>query len=356
LARILAVLTIAVTGIASVYGASLGINPGDTLNPDGTVSIGLLPNNPANTASGATTVASANADGITTSGSTNANGNFAQRNFFTSTTFLSGSTVTPGLPQTGSPVCNVNCQETIYAPAGKPTFDLLGDGTNNNKNSDIWYSLANTSTQTASINIPIGIMGVSSVATMLNSILASTTGGSVCITNGGVSSSAPALTCGANGGTASYAYLTLNLNTKLDGTGTAAQEVFALINGVTQRNVFSGAAGAQALAPGGFYNVTDPFNSQSYAVQVGNEWNGAVSGTTNNGTTMSLDYQIFPIFSEYSGYYLNSISITDTGSTAGNREVLSAITVNATPEPSTVIMLLTGIGAVGIARVRRKKS
>ena len=58
--------------------------------------------------------------------------------------------------------------------------------------------------------------------------------------------------------------------------------------------------------------------------------------------------------------YLENIKIQEqTGSAFHGNEALalSAITVNtAAPEPSTVIMFLTGLGAIGLTRFRRSKS
>src|ERR1700733_9864816 len=84
LARTLAILTIALTGITSMYAGSLGINPGDYLNPDGSVSIGLMPT----------------VDGLTASG-------FAAGKLQNQTAILNGGTTS--LPQT-STSCASNCQ------------------------------------------------------------------------------------------------------------------------------------------------------------------------------------------------------------------------------------------------------
>jgi len=275
---------------------------------------------------------------------------------------LGGGTVSGNLPQNTGATCNVNCQQTIYAPPNKPEFDLLGDG-KAGTNSNIWYSLSTgTGSNSATINIPIGIFGVSSVSTMLNTVAGLTTGGTICTGNGGLN---PQLQeCAGN--TASYAYVTLNFNSALDGTGTSASQTFALINGVTQRNLFAGISGGGTgtLAAGGSYSVFDSISAQSYDVKVGNEWTGTVTGSTNsaiNNKSMYLDYQIFPIFSQNQSLYLTSMSITDTGAAATNREMLSAVTVGtvnplnvATPEPGTVMMALSGLAIVGGLWRRRR--
>jgi hypothetical protein len=266
---------------------------------------------------------------------------------------LNGGTVSPNLPQYTGATCAQNCQQTIYAPPNKPEFDLLGDGTAGS-NSNVWYSVSTgTGSGSATINIPVGIFGVSSVSTMLNTVSGLTTGGTVCTENGGLN---PQTNCS---NTASYAYITLNFNSALDGSGTSASESFALINGVTQRNLFAGLSGGGTgtLAGGGSYNVVDLFSSQSYAVKVGNEWSGAVSGSTTaaiNNNPMYLDYQMFPVFSEYQNLYLTSITITDSGTTASNHEILSAISVSlAAPEPASTVMFVSGLALAGFIRRRR---
>jgi hypothetical protein len=346
---------LAATGIVSVYAGPLGINPGNVLNPDGTVSIGLLPSDPATGNNGAGTTGgpvggvcnpTINPDCITAD-------KFIQRNLVSNVNMLHSGAVSPNLPQDTGVTCTVNCQQTIYAPPNKPEFEMLGDGTTGN-NSNIWYSVSTgTGAGSATINIPVGIFGVSSVSTMLNTVAGLTTGGTVCTDNGGLN---PQTNCS---NTASYAYITLNFNSALDGSGASASESFALINGVTQRNLFAGLSdgGASTLAAGGSYNVVDPFNSQSYAVNVGNEWNGTVSGSLTsalNDNLMYLDYQMFPVFSEYQNLYLTSITITDTGTTASSHEILSAATVTyATPEPATAMMFISGLALVGLMWRRR---
>lgn len=363
MARTLAILTLAAVGVVASYAGALGINPGDHLNPDGTVSIGLLPSNPAVGNSGAGPTGgvvggvcnpTTNPDCITTNGTSNVINNFAQRNLFNNSVLLYNGTVAPGLPQSSGPACSVNCQQTIYTPPNKPEFDMLGDGTSGN-NSDVWYSVSTgTGSGSATINIPVGIFGISSVSTMLNTVAGLTSGGTVCTSNGGLN---PLTNCS---NTASYAYVTLNFNSALDGSGTSATESFALINGVTQRNLFAGISGGGTgtLAAGGSYSVVDPYNSQSYAVNVGNEWTGTISGSSNsaiNNQSLYLDYQMFPVFSEYQNLYLTSISITDTGAATTNREMLSAISVDyAAPEPTTAVMFFSGLALLVLAWRRRR--
>ena len=164
-----------------------------------------------------------------------------------------------------------------------------------------------------------------------------------------------------NGDTA-YASITFTFNaTDATGlTGTNLTETLLLYNGVTQRNILNGAGLGYANTLTNYF-VVDSGNT--YQVKTGNEWTGTVTtaGTGNAppvNSTMVLDYQVFPVFNQFLNDYLVSVSITDTGASTGatlSREALSGITVT-TPEPSTIVMFLGGISAIGLARFRRKRS
>ena len=76
---------------------------------------------------------------------------------------------------------------------------------------------------------------------------------------------------------------------------------------------------------------------------------------------MSLDEvafqdQGFQFGSAYLNKYLASITVQElSGVLATSQTALSAITVeSALPEPSTILLLMTGLGAIGFSRMRRK--
>lgn len=400
MARILAVLTMAATGIASTYAASIGINPGDVLLSSGAVvGIGLLPGvSPtySPTGKGASNLASGNTDGITVNtgvgsgvGQGGATGTgaytavgkgFTQTNLSNavpigsptigaSTNNNAGAGFT-GLPdyKPGNPACtSVNCQQTIYTPPSGPVFDLLGDGTSTTT-SNAWVSLStgNTATTEAQITIPIGIFGVTSISTMLNTYGGITTTGQFCANGAAVGTN----NCTAANGAFSTISFEFNATDPTGQTGTNIYETFALINGVTQRNILDGAQtggtftnnlcttsnnilSTTSVTASCSYSTTDS-NGNAATIQVGNLWNGAVNSTQN---TMVLDYQIFPVLTPYLGSYLVSAQITDFGTgTTTSREVLSGLSVTTTPEPSTILMVFAGFAGLGISRLRRKSS
>jgi hypothetical protein len=355
-----------------MYAGSLGINPGDYLNPDGSVSIGLL----GNVGAGSGTGLVSNPDGITGT-------NFTQTSYDASGAILYGAQA--NVPQTLGPTCTVNCQggqtvahpvagaSTIFVPPSAPEFDLLGDGTWNNRGASntAWISTG-TGGATSTLTIPVGIFGVNDVATLLNTTGGVMTGGTVCA---GATITATANTTCTN--TRSYSYVTLEFNhTDPTGlTGTDLFETVSLVNGVTQRNILDGTCvngsasfctGTGALATTQSNGlVMDPNTGIMYTIVAQNDFTGSTSnnihGTNGpaNNSTMFLDAQLIPVFSEYSGNYLVSVSITNTGTSSGanyNEEVLSGLTVTASPEPSTILMLLGGIGVMAASRLRRKKA
>jgi hypothetical protein len=321
-----------------MYAGSLGINPGDYLNPDGSVSVGLLP-----------TAGSIN-DGVTStlffSGNLNAS------------TYISGGGTIGALPQT-STSCASNCQgglagtppytpgtAKIFTPGSAPEFDLMGDSVNTNSVQE-WVSASSGTATPSTITIPVGIFGVADLSTMLNTVGGLTTGGTICTSNNGLN---PLTNCT---NTDSYAYITLNFGTSANGA-TVQTETFALMNGVTQANILDGATAGTSGSTSD-YNVT--YLGQSYAVDTGQVFSTTISGGTNANDTLVLDAQEFPVFEQFQSLYLTSVSITDTGSTnpgTSNHEVLSAVTVTPTPEPSTLLLLGAGLGVIAVTRFRRK--
>jgi len=316
-----------------MYAGSLGINPGDYLNPDGSVSIGLLP--------GIT-------NGATASG-------FAATNLFGNAILSTGSVA---LPQT-SFACTSNCQggltvtpppagtATIFKPASAPEFDLLGD-TANTSSVQAWISASTGTAGASTITIPVGIFGVADVSTMLNTVGGQLTGGTVCTTGNGLNAGTGCTN------TDSYSYVTLNFSTTSNGA-TLQSETFALINGLTQANILDGATSGTSGSVGD-YTVT--YLGQNYTVDAGLVWGPAkITGGTNSNDSLILDAQEFPVFEQFQSLYLTSVSITDTGSAnpgTTNHEVLSAVSITPTPEPSTLLLLGAGLAVIGVTRFRHK--
>jgi len=315
-----------------------------------------------------------NPDGITGT-------NFSQTSYDVSGAILYGSSA--NVPQTAV-TCTVNCQggqttakpvlggSTIYQPASAPEFDLLGDGSfaDRGTSNTAWISTGNGVTST--LTIPVGIFGVNDVATLLNTTGGVMTGGTVCA---GATVTASANTSCTN--TRSYSYVTLEFNaTDPTGlTGTDLYETISLVNGVTQRNILDGTcvngAGSFCSGTGALATtqsnglVVDPTTGIMYTIGAENAFTGSTSANTKganapaNNTTMFLDAQLIPVFTEDTGTYLVSVSISNTGASSGanySEEVLSGLTVTASPEPSTILLLLGGLGVMAASRLRRKNA
>jgi PEP-CTERM motif len=314
-----------------MYAGSLGINPGDYLNPDGSVSIGLMPT----------------VDGLTAVG-------FGAGKMQNQTAILNGGTT--ALPQT-STSCASNCQggstaspaapgaATLFKPANASEFSLLGDGVDINSVQD-WISTGGGVTA-STLTIPIGIFGVADVSTMLNTVAGLTTGGSVCTGNNGLN---PLLQTCAAGSTASYAYITLDFSTTASGA-TVQSETFALINGLTQANILDGATAGTSSSVS---NYSVNYFGTHYTVDSTMVWGptAIVGGTAN--TSLILDAQELPVFAQFQSLYLKDVVITDTGSGTTNHEVLSAVSITPTPEPSTLLLLGAGLAVIGVSRFRQK--
>jgi len=330
----------ALTGFATMYAGSLGINPGNILNPDGSVSIGIAP-------TGNLAANMNNPEGITGS-------NFRTNNYTGSTNILNSGTPTTPLPNS-SVACNVGmndtygnpipfnnpavkgCEGTLFTPANAPEFYLLGDRTVADKSTsaNYWVTIGDNA---GVITIPVGIFGVNAVSTMLNTTSGLTTGNA------------------ANHPTGSYADIVLRFSSSATGTGSDSYETIALINGVTQRNILSGLGGT-ASSTSASYTATDMLNANTYSVRTGQVYSSPFTGSssTPSSGTMVLDYQTFSVLSAYQNMYLVSVTINDNGASTTNREILSALSVT-TPEPSTILMFMGGLGALGLARLRRKNS
>jgi hypothetical protein len=97
--------------------------------------------------------------------------------------------------------------------------------------------------------------------------------------------------------------------------------------------------------------------------------NDYVNHTDGSSGNLMLDQLAFTFFTDYSTTVLNSISITPpsvggvTPGTQNDRLALSAITVSganaatitSTPEPSAVMLFSTGLGLLGLGRLRTRK-
>jgi hypothetical protein len=227
-------------------------------------------------------------------------------------------------------------------------FNRTSDGTGQ----DVWAVVTGTS-----LVVPVGIYGVDKVWTMLNDYW-------------GVG--------GKQNTTVSFLF-----GTASDGSGTNNTVDVTLTNGQQIRSSVicntpssSGIACPSVAGTGGptgsliATGLTSSSTVSGVGITTGSvDYSSTYSGFGTNGPyrnaggstsgNVVLDDQLFTFGSAHTTEFLVSITISNALGTSQSgvnvsRTALSGITVNQVPEPSTILMALTGLGAVGYFRRRRK--
>jgi hypothetical protein len=253
---------------------------------------------------------------------------------------------------------------SLTDPMNHVTFAMINDG---NAADNFWGGTQTGASPT--ITVPIGLLGVTDVWTMINTELAE------------ASSASPV---------SNFKDVTVDFY-----FGTSANEALAsddkvavkLINGPTSGLTQYGetrdavacgsSCGSPALANGP--TLVGPTSvainaTQSVAVVTGNVFSGAYNnalaayGNSSSGNVVLYVQGFFfnglALTGAFAGdtnlnTYLVAVQVMEVGSN-GTSTALSAITVDTaagststTPEPATVFLFLTGLGAIGLARFRR---
>ena len=228
-------------------------------------------------------------------------------------------------------------------------FDMLADGgaaASPFKSNDYWGS---SLTGTASITIPIGVFGVQNVWTMLNNQWGSVGGNDTTVT--------------------------FNFGSTANATSGLTQVVVNLLNtsntegGSGQIRAGTDCTGTTTVACSSSNKPLGPLAASStvsgITVLTNNvftfNYNVAAGTFVNTTGSLNLDDQGFQFGSTHLTDYLVSMVVKENsvGGSNASQTALSAITVNtaavtATPEPSTVLLLLGGLGLMGAARIRRR--
>jgi hypothetical protein len=279
---------------------------------------------------------------------------------------LSSSMVTGGGCSTGGP-----CTEKGYVPVlfesapvtvtgGATFFDAAGDG-----GSGVTFSKINdtgnfwdlpTGTATSTVTIPIGVFDVTDVWTMINDI-ESTSSRDINVTfNFGTNAN------GVGGTNVSKTVQLFNANA----ANANGQVRNALVcNGCAETSQ----VGLTGEVNNGVTVVADNVFTQPFSVLCQSQLAIAASIGSNSQCgaegTAYLDDQGFFFNSLNLGggltnlnTYLVSVQVKEINGAAGGLGAgLSAITIDAasaTPEPSTVLLFVAGLGALGFGRLRKK--
>jgi hypothetical protein len=356
---------LAVLGLLPLAGYAGSIPAGGTLNYigqySGTTALGLT--NAYMTGTGGCTL------GVSSCVSSSLGSGMVEKNY--DATLFSGATNSGGSPTTPVPFSGFTNSATGVEPAGT----ILGSGTNSFamiSDSDVAGAPSNfwDATSTATTTVAVGLSNVNDVALMLGNIFGVAGANDVDVefdfgtsSNGGINdsivldltnsgtagsgasgeiqsaASCPSSPCGTNNLASGAALASGTLTTAAGSTTTGQNVGFTTTN--LASNLFGPSLGNTYTSIGG--------NAASY---------GGTTGGTLNLTSIDFNFSQLALVFDLPTEYLVDIKVEALQAGANNSRVaLSAVTVDtvtSTPEPSTVFMFLTGLGALGIARFRRK--
>jgi len=334
----LAVTVAASAGQIEIGGSATGLTSNYILQGAGAVCAAGA----GNCVTGSTTGwAERNYDNILFSGATNTGGAVSPTPFV-------------GYTQTGGEPANSSITDSK-----SNTFAMISDGANpsSNASNNYWASIATTG-GTDSITIPIGISNVANVWTMMDNEWGSL----------GLNDTSVTFNFGATSNQiGGYTSITVNLldtnNTGSNGDMRAALACTTVTT--TTCNASTNPRGTLAqgnVIDGVTVNTGVAYNTFAYTAANPTGFYGNTQGS------LKLDSEQF-VFNNPSllGDYLVSMTVTENFSnTPGSEAIndanfasetaLSAIdvdTVAATPEPTTILLVLGGLGGLGFLRLRR---
>jgi len=283
---------------------------------------------------------------------------------YLSTTSVQGSLASSGL-NAGVTFSMINdgCTDASMS-INTPTRDACptqgGPNDGANFSSNAWMGTSQgTLGNGGALIIPIGIFDVTDVDTMLNNLYG----------QAGAQDSAITFTFGASSNDTSgdTVTLTLNLtnstnNSSNSGSGQIGTSLECTGVGTCKDNAsISYATGP--LATSSSITALDSLGSmQTVNVTTGSAYSGNFNNATGNFLNHSgqivLSDQDFQVPLYTADPWLVSVIIQElNGATNVSATTLSAITVESvTPEPSTVFLMVLGLGAIALASIRRRRA
>jgi hypothetical protein len=300
--------------------------------------------------------------------------NYSEINY--DTTLFSGVSNGASTPNVGAgPLSDTSAAAQAAAAAGgSPSasgvqFNLIADPSTPSGNA--W---SDGSTGHPVLDIPVNVFGVSSVWTMLNAENGLGTTGTqfrdVWVALDFASTP---------GATTNLTTVTVKLNNSANSTTKTGsiQNALDCSAGCGANNYSAGANGPTVVsgAPAAGLENTGGLNSMNLNTNVASQLTidtntlfsfqyACSTGCTNDGTAGNavLDDQGI-VFNSGSALqalaessYLVDVRVYESGTTTYSGAALSAITVETTPEPSTVLLFLTGLAGLGLARWRRVRA
>jgi len=284
---------------------------------------------------------------------TGTSGNYTEQNY--DNVLFAGATNSGTAPK---PYSTYNqtaaAQGSLTDPTSNIKFSMIDDGTGSNGSNNFWQGQQAgctgspvTGCVTPAITIPVGVYGVTDVWALLNTELSGanlTNTTQIIFTFGSQSSGGTTqnilvkLSTSNNNNTPTNEMQNSVLCVPASSCTTASGPTLgeAVISSVTvlTDNVYTSLYNNGALP--GYAGAT---NGNVVLDDAGFEFNG-IALSTIGGTNLTN--------------YLQSITFKESGVINGVSEALSAVTVDTVPEPSTIFMFLSGLGAIGLARFRRK--
>jgi hypothetical protein len=231
--------------------------------------------------------------------------------------------------------------------------DSCGGGSTDFSN-NFWAPGTSSTSTTATLTIPIGVFDVTDAYFALNNVFGTPT------TNTATPFVDTTLTFTfgslAANQTTGLTVVTLNL-TNATNNGTSFGQIRASLECTTAVGSCKNYAGAltsplASTSTVGGYTV-DTNNLYNYA------YNSSATGRWQNSTGfVNLDDQHITFGSAFANSYLVSIGVADASGASGTSQTaLSAITLESPiPEPSTVMLLLSGLGMIGLGVRRTRRS
>jgi len=243
---------------------------------------------------------------------------------------------------------------TLTDPTNNIKFSMIDDGAGSNGSNNFWQGTQANFTPCASpqITIPVGVYGVTDVWALLNTELSGANA---------INTTTLTFTFGsqASGGPTEAVIVKLSASNDNNTPTNEMQNAVLCVpanscttaSGPTlgEASIVSSIGASVTVLTDNVY--TSLFNNGALPGYAGATSGNVVlddSGFFFNGISLSA------LGGTNLTNYLQSVSVKESGAVNGVSEALSAITVEPVPEPSTIFMFLSGLGAIGLARFRRK--